>query len=660
MSAGAERAGRLLAVASTAPAAALMAFVGSCWPLLALDVFRPWSAALVGGPCAVVAAVVVGRASSRRAVPAHVLAVTLVLVVSAAFGVLAAVWSSDNVVLRRDPGSYALTSRWIADHGSRSVPVDWDRFGGRDPALSAPSPAYYGGGDELVPQFLSGAPMTFAVGDWVAGMRGLLVVPAVLGALGILAMGGLAVRLLGGAPAVLAAGALAAAYPVLHAARSTYSEPLAMLALLGGLALLVDAVGGARSAASARTAAVAGLVLGLATVVRLEALREVALVVPVAAVLAAQRRREGAALGLGLLVGTAVGVADGTLLAAPYLEEVRDSLVPLAALTALLAVLGVVGARYAVRRGGLALTPPAAAVVRWGSTALVLLVALGLAVRPAVSRGAQDPDGPGGRTVRAMQAAEHLALDGSRTYAEQTPHWVAWWMGWPALALAVLGIAWVVWRQRLRETAVVTVLGASAVLVLLRPGITPDHPWADRRLVPAVLPVVALGAAAGTQALARLAGRLGGRVARAGVALVVAAAVLVPGVEATRPLWRADTEQGELGAVEQVCAQLRPTDVALLLDLRARREWSQPLRGICGVPAVGVLDRSALPRLVARARAAGSTPVLVAAGYPGRISAAGLTPVHAVHLLTSEDARLLATRPKALVRLPIDLWLARA
>ena len=143
------------------------------------------------------------------------------------------------------------------------------------------------------------------------------------------------------------------------------------------------------------------------------------------------------------------------------------------------------------------------------------------------------------------------------------------------------------------------------------------------------------------------------------VAALAAVAVLVPGIQATRPLLGRATEQGELGAVRQVCAQLRPTDVALLLDLRARREWSQPLRGICGVPAVGVLDRSAIPRLVAKARAAGSTPVLVAAGYPARISSAGLTPVHVVHLVTAEDARRLATRPRALVPLPIDLWLAR-
>jgi hypothetical protein len=45
----------------------------------------------------------------------------------------------------------------------------------------------------------------------------------------------------------------------------------------------------------------------------------------------------------------------------------------------------------------------------------------------------------------------------------------------------------------------------STVLILYRPGITPDHPWADRRLVPVVLPTVVLLACA---ALVWLAARL--------------------------------------------------------------------------------------------------------------------------------------------------------
>lgn len=658
------RAGGVLRAASTAPAAAVLAYLAGCWPLLALGGYRPWSAALVGLPLALAAGVLVARASVRRAVELDPRAVAGVLLGALVFAALATAYASENVVLRRDPGSYALLSSWVADHGSREVPVGWEAFGGRDPALTAPSPAYYAGGDELVPQFLSGAPMAFAAGRWVAGLDGLLVVPGLLGALGVLAFGGLVARLLGGWAAVLGTWTLTLTYPVLHASRSTYSEPLALLLLAGGLALLVDAGWSGRD--SRRLALAAGLVLGGATLVRVEALREVALVLPVAAVLVAQRRREGWWLGLGLGLGVALGAADGLTHAGPYLEEIRDSIVPLAAGTALVAVAGfAVAAGWAWR--GVRL--PASWVTRLGPLAAggVLLVALALAVRPALSLGRQPADSLGARAVRGMQAGQDLALDGTRTYAEQTPQWVAWWLGWPTVLLAVAGCALLAWRalavsdswlpgRRLPAAApVVFVLFSSAVLVLLRPGITPDHPWADRRLVPAVLPLVVLGAVAAVRALGSW---RSGSLLR--TRLLVAAgvlAVLVPTVTAVASLVGHATEQGEPAAVEAVCDRLEPGDVALLLDGRARREWSQPLRGLCDVPAVGVLDRTALPRLVERARAAGSRPVLVAASYPDRIAAAGVAAEKVVELRTTEDQRLLARRPSRTERLSVDLWI---
>ncbi|RZS90187.1 hypothetical protein EV189_1971 [Motilibacter rhizosphaerae] len=649
MTAGSTRllAGRVLAVGSTAPAAAVLAALAVWEPLLVAGRLTPLAALLTGVPAALLAAVPVGLGAARRAVAAPPVAVAALLLLTVAFGVLAAGWDSQNVVLRRDPGSYALLSSWVADHGSRDVPVQWDRFGGRDPALSAASPAYYPGGDSLVPQFLSGAPMAFAAGRWIGGTSALLATPAVLGALGLLAFAGLAWRLVGAWPAVLATALLGTAYPVLHVARSTYSEPLALLALAAGLALLLDADESAVRRDSAWLALAAGGVLGVATLARIEALREVALLLPVAVAVGLRSRLRGGALAVGLALGTGLGLLDGYAEAYPYLDEIRDSVRPLVALLVALAVAGVALVALDAHR-----PLPRLRVLRRGSPLgplLVLLVAAGLAVRPWVSPGRQDPASGGGRAVRAMQAVEHLPLDGSRTYTEQVPHWVAWWVGWPAVVLAVLGALLLVRRA----PAVVLVLGGSAVLVALRVGITPDHPWADRRLVPSALPVVALCSAA---VVGRVAGRSWWRrvVAAAGVL-----ALLVPAAHATWPLLGKRTEVGEPEAVAQACAALRPGDVAFLLDLRARREWSQPLRGTCGVPSVGVLDRTRLPELMAAARRAGSTPVLVAATYPDRVGAAGLDPVHVVHLVTSEDARVLSSRPSGTVRLYVDLWLGR-
>lgn len=669
----ANRAGKVLAVATVAPAAAILAALAACWPLLALGVFRPVPAALVGLPAGALAGWATGRGAARRAPRVRTGTCAAVFGLVVVFGVLAGGWASQDVVLRRDPGAYANTAHWIAEHGSRHVPIDWSAFGGRDDALAAESPAYYPAGNQVVPQFLSGAPMAFAAGEWIGGVRALLVVPALLGALGLLAFGGLVWRLLGEAAAVVATALLGMAYPVLHAARSTYSEPLALLALLGGLALLVDA-GWPRCRTLGRSAPLAlaaGGVLGAATLVRIEAFREVALLVPVVVLLALGRpRRVGGLFALGLAAGSALGAADGLVLAYPYLQEIRDSVVPLAALLVLLAVGAAVVVLLDVR-GRLPRVPPRLLAAL--APAAVLLVAAGLAVRPWVSPGRQPAASLGGRAVRGMQILEHLPVDPTRTYAEQTPEWVAWAVGWPALVLAVAGAAWLARRAVLRcpgalpaAGPVLFVLLGSAVLVLLRPGITPDHPWADRRLVPSVLPVVVLAAVAGAVGLVRLARSAwphrtrAGSFVPAGAATVCGVALLLPPALASAPLVPVRTQAGELAAVHQVCAQLHPGNVAFLLDLRARREWSQPIRGFCGVPAVGVLDRTALPRLLARARAAGSAPVLVATDYPSRITDAGASPTLAVHLLTHEDARLLHRVPDRPARLYINVWLGRA
>ena len=156
-----------------------------------------------------------------------------------------------------------------ADHHALPVDASLDAFGGSaalaDPAFRLSSPAFYeivhgtpgaaGTTADVLPQFFLGAPAWFSLGGWTGGWTGLLVAPAVASALALLAFAGLAARLVGPRWAVLATGVLALAQPVLHAARSTYSEPLALLLVCAAGALLVDAVRAGNPAAAGRTAA---------------------------------------------------------------------------------------------------------------------------------------------------------------------------------------------------------------------------------------------------------------------------------------------------------------------------------------------------------------------------------------------------------------------
>jgi hypothetical protein len=221
---------------------------------------------------------------------------------------------------------------------------------------------------------------------------------------------------------------------------------------------------------------------------------------------------------------------------------------------------------------------------------------------------------------------------------------------------------------------------ASALLVLYRPGITPDHPWADRRLVPVVLPLMVLAATAGLAwAVAHRPARLpSGAVLATGIALT-----LGPTLWASAPLATLRTETGEVDAVAQVCATLRPGDAVVAVDAtadghgqRSANEWVQVVRGVCGHPSAALLTPAAeLPDAVTRLSglvgSAGGRLVLLTAqedgvaaqtalgaATGGRVSGASAAARRVVRLETVEDRRLLTRRPPNGARLVIEVWTA--
>lgn len=195
----------------------------------------------------------------------------------------------------------------------------------------------------------------------------------------------------------------------------------------------------------------------------------------------------------------------------------------------------------------------------------------------------------------------------------------------------------------------------TTVQVLARPGITPDHPWADRRFAHLVVTTVALLAAYAARELLRTARpRLPAR-ALYPAAVMSAAVVLLPVAAGSADLAPLRTEVGELAALRRGCAAFAPGEVALMVDGRAAREWPQGLRG-CGVPAAVVVP-GGLGQAVEAARRAGSSPVLVGAEGPVRL--AGWSTQHVVDAVVREDDRVLTRRPTRTVPLDVDLWLSR-
>ncbi|GAB3246156.1 hypothetical protein [Kineosporia babensis] len=636
-----------------------------------------------------------------------------VLAIATGHGLWAALTHAEHVVLRRDAGSYALYTQWISTRHGLPIPSWLEAFGGSealaDPAFRLASPAYYqvanGSGVDIVPQFLLGAPAVYSLGWWVNGWGGVLVMPAIFSALAMLGFAGLATRLIGARWAVLATASLVLAQPMLQAARSTYSEPIALLLVTVAAALLVDAVksGNEGVEKAARMLGLsAGLAFGLAGLFRVDGLREVSLLLPVAAVLALRKHPASRPLVVGTLAGTAVAVVPAVWLSRPYLGTISASLIPLIAGGVVLGLFSLAVVQIARRREGktsalgTALTTDAwRARWPWLLAGAVALIGVGLASRPLWMVARQDPNDPGAKVVAGLQLEQGLTLDVGRTYYEYSLNWISWYLGplmivaaWAVFTfLAAATARW--WLATLptrpteasptssssREVPVwlgpAVIAFGSILLTVYRPGITPDHPWADRRMVPVVIPALVLAATAAAAWIARRALRRWTATALTGVIAAAVVIMLVPPALATLPIAGQRTEKGQVAAAEKVCAALGEKDVVVALDNRAANEWPQVIRGFCDRPAASVRitdidDTQAVADtvrpIVQRITAAGNRPVLLAATEQGEavITALGLTSRQVVDLVSNEPQRYLTRVPDGEARLDVDVWLADA
>ncbi|WP_336207740.1 hypothetical protein [Nonomuraea sp. LPB2021202275-12-8] len=710
-------AGRVLAAVSVLPALAVAGWLLSGLPLLLLGAYQPLPAFLVGAP--VVALLCwAGARRPAKTVEASARQVAAVLAIAAGSGVFNAVMHSEQLAVKRDPATYAQYAIWLAGHGSLPIPAHAEAFGGADPALIFHSVGLYTVDGAVVPQFMPGAPMLFALGEWFGA---LLVTPAVLGALAVLALAGLVARLAGARWAPVAALAFAACMPVLYTSRTTFSEIPSMILLFGGLALIHDTLsrhslaggspgggepdGAAPSPARRRLEmALAGLVFGLSVLVRVDGLRDVLPALAFAGLLIGMRRLarsrakggdaggspglagqppwSGAGLGGALLAGVAAGVGVGLLaaylLARPYLDYLSRSVKPLLLICAVVLLLTLAGTAAAplLARVRLPRRLPEAAA------ALVVLVMAALAARPWLQTVRRTPATPEDRLtyifIEQIQKANGLPQDGSRLYFENSLHWVAWYIGVPAIVLATLAAAVLV-RRLLRGGSPewllpLAVVGWTAVTTLLRPEITPDHPWAARRLVPVVIPGLILLAVWG---LGRLRDRLDDRLrdtARPGrrlravqrwVAPVGVLLLLVPPVVTSIGTAFTPVERGEAAAVAAMCARIPPDASVLIVERVTANRFTQVVRGMCDVPAAQVRraagDTAAEPevhRLIERVRAAGRTPVVLAA-EPWQVSPYGAAS-QVIALVTPQDERSLTGPPDGTWTLRVNVWMAMA
>jgi len=520
---------------------------------------------------------------------------------------------AQDVYATRDPATYGLAARWLTDHTSLNVHSHPEIFGPlahSDTGSAGFRPVAPGilhvQGNHLLPALMSLAGSAF-------GTTALFQANVALGALSLFVFFGLARRVVGAPLALLVMTALAGSMPFVYVSRDAYSEPLMLLFLMGGLALLQRAV------TSGRTAdfALAGFVAGCSAMVRVDSygalLAIVIAAIGVAAIAGAGERLaavlRAVALVAGALVPGVVGWLDLTQLSREYYGQLRHNIMlQLLALFALV-VAGPVLAWLAWRPGLRARLGTDTARRRITITIAVVLVAsfAFLASRPLWQ---ETHLALLNVNLENMQRASNVAVDGTRTYNEQTVNWQAMYLGWPTVVLGVAGYALLAAALvRRRAYALVGTLSMGLImsgLYLWNCEITPDQPWAMRRYVPAVIPLLLLAAAAAVRALWSWQRALAWARLLAAVAgvLMVAVPLVV-----TQPMAHVRDEAGQLGQLRAICAAVGHRGAVVEVDPSARDGYGQAIRSYCGVPTIAFIG--ATPAQLARMKAT--------AGAHGRI-----------------------------------------
>ena len=168
--------------------------------------------------------------------PLPVWSAATLVVLSLAATVWAGATHSEQLLPRRDSGSYYQASVNLAEHHRSPIRVPAATIGGPHvleiPGVTLDSPAFYQTGTAaeptVQPQFVIGPSAWYSAGYWLGGPGAMLWTPAVFGGLGVLALGLLVSTVVG--PRWGPLGALAHRAVLPAAAR----QPLHLLRAAGG------------------------------------------------------------------------------------------------------------------------------------------------------------------------------------------------------------------------------------------------------------------------------------------------------------------------------------------------------------------------------------------------------------------------------------------
>lgn len=620
-------------VVTRAPEAAVLGLVAlslAAGITVSLGAHRPWTTlplALAIGAGLWRAVPPVAESARAAVVGARVVAGGVLAWIGIGFA-----FASQFLVVIRDPGFLALSGVWLTHHASTDIPS----LGGVEAAATQANvipdawQAWNISGDVIQPQGAKMLPGVLSVGGWVAGIPGVLAANVVIGGVGMLAVYVLARRMMGPLAALGPAAVLGLSVSHLGLSRSPYSEPLTLVLIVASVAWAWRGLDERRVAPMIA----AGAASGATALVRIDggayALGVLLGVAAVALARGGTSRRLALAFAVPQAAMLAAGYASLAVWSTAYLERLGDQARTLGAAYAA-AVLALLLA-FAVWRGRLASWAAAAFAPRADVTGRVAAGLTAAVVALAASRPLWMTDHRGDTSetdqftngvVASFQNAEHYAIDGTRTYAEHTVTWMSYYLTWPLIAAAAIGLAVLAWRAVGRDASGLTFLGAFAVptvIYAVRPEIVPDQIWAIRRFEPITMPGLAIAAGVGLWWAARALRRSLPALDEAPRIIAAVLLVALPASTYISVRW-SDKEHRVapatyVGTRELDGASRVADDLCDLIDgrpvvLAGSSQYFGTIRVVCDVPVVLALVQPEQEPLAQMARIWGTQPIVL-------------------------------------------------
>ncbi|MGH7194382.1 MAG: GtrA family protein, partial [Candidatus Saccharimonadales bacterium] len=490
---------------------------------------------------------------------------TLAILGAAVWIVFNIFFAAQHFLINRDPGTYTTAGAWLVRHDNLEPPAS-HAFGnvpGIEPYSAGFMPDVHDG-SKLNAQGQHLLPALLGLSGRIVGIKNMVRANVLLGGIALLALYGFARLLVRPRWALVATATVSLALPMMYFSRDTYTEPLAMSFTFGALALLWMAQKNRRL----ELWLAAGVVAGAGALTRIDGYLTLAAIMAFLIIMLAlsgpRARKRNLAKTLSFAVGAtaigALGFEDVSRLSTSYYLSQRPDLRAELLLLAALVPAAVIIVTAAWRTGIISWLD--AKTRTWRVPAIwTAAVAAGLLL-----------------SIRPL-------LYSAPSYSQDTVNWLIWYLGPVLTVLGGFGLAYTAAEASKRKDLLfipaVFVIGGTALFYLLKPNIAPDQIWASRRLLPVIMPGMAVFGAVMLERLyarQKLAGR---RIHGRTLAIILATLALVGPLFVSLPFLftREDTWYGP---AETVCRKI-PRNSAVLWVGVARARFVEPTQVLCNV-----------------------------------------------------------------------------